>query len=81
MRETIVRYLWNCEVCKFSKITHYAYHRYSNPLLIPQGPWDKFSRDFVSGLPTSNVYDCVLVVVDRLLKMRHLILCQTTVDA
>lgn len=34
--------------------------------------------DFVTGLPLSDTYDAILVVVDRWTKMRHLILCNTT---
>ena len=37
--------------------------------------------DFVSGLPWSDGSDCILVVVDRLTKMRHLIATTTAVDA
>lgn len=81
MRETIAQYLLNCEICKRVKSTHHAPHGYLKPLPIPQQPWEEISMDFVSGQPTSNTYNCGLVVVDRLSKMRHLIPCHTAVDA
>jgi len=36
--------------------------------------------DFVTGLPISEGYDAIMVVVDRLTKMRHLIACHTTIN-
>jgi len=37
--------------------------------------------DFATGLPRSNDYDAIWVVVDRLTKQRHLVPCRTSVDA
>jgi hypothetical protein len=35
--------------------------------------------DFIIGLPPSNSYDSILVVVNRLTKMVHLISCTKTI--
>jgi hypothetical protein len=37
--------------------------------------------DFATGLPRSNDYDAIWVVVDRLTEQRHLVPCRTSVDA
>jgi len=37
--------------------------------------------DFVNSLPRLKDHDAIWVVVDRLTKQRHLILCSTIVDA
>ena len=37
--------------------------------------------DFVTGLPWSEGYDAIMVVVDRLTKMRHFVPCRTTTSA
>ena len=48
------------------------------PLLIPSRPWTNVTLDFVTGLPISNGYNAILMVVDRLTKERHYIPC--TID-
>jgi hypothetical protein len=37
--------------------------------------------DFITGLPWSDGYNAIWVVVDRLTKEQHLILCRTDIDA
>ncbi len=37
--------------------------------------------DFITQLPKSNGYDAILVVVDRLTKMKHVMACHETCDA
>ncbi|KAH0608772.1 uncharacterized protein H6S33_001000, partial [Morchella sextelata] len=51
------------------------------PLPIPEQPWQEVSMDFITGLPESEGYDAIMVVVDRLTKMRHLLPCNTTVNS
>ena len=36
--------------------------------------------DFVTGLPSSEGYDAICVIVDRFMKKHHLISCTTTID-
>nr|QBH67458.1 putative retrotransposon nucleocapsid protein [Ustilago esculenta] len=39
------------------------------PLSTPEQPWGSISMDFIKGLPPSNGYDSILVMVDHLMKL------------
>ena len=81
MRKYISQYVRNCHTCHRSKSSNHAKFGVLRPLPIPQQPWQEVSMDFVTGLPTSENYDAILVIVDRLTKMRHLIPCTTKTSA
>ncbi|KAH0610200.1 uncharacterized protein H6S33_011727 [Morchella sextelata] len=73
MRKFVDQYIRNCNVCTRSKASHNAPYGILRPMPIPDGPWTDVSMDFVTDLPESDGYNAILVVVDRLTKMRHLI--------
>ena len=50
------------------------------PLKLPPRPWDVISMDFITALPTSNGKDAIWVVIDRLTKMGHFIVCHGTMN-
>jgi hypothetical protein len=41
------------------------------PLPIPSGAWCSISMDFISGLPKSEGFEVILVIVDRLTKFAY----------
>ncbi|KAH0613238.1 uncharacterized protein H6S33_009618 [Morchella sextelata] len=79
MRKYIDQYVRNCNVCARSKALRNAPYGVLRPMPIPDGPWTDVSMNFVTDLPESDGYNAILVVVDRLTKMRHLI--STTKEA
>ncbi|KAH0611235.1 uncharacterized protein H6S33_011662 [Morchella sextelata] len=79
--ELIARYVRNCHTCQRSKPNTHGKLGVLRSLPIPEQPWQEVSMDFVTGLPESEGYDAIMVVVDRLTKMRHLLPCNTTVNS
>ena len=81
MRRTIARYIRNCETCQRIKPVRHAPYGYLKSLEVPQRRWESVSLDLITGLPQSNSYDAILVVVDRLTKMSHFVACNSNLDS
>jgi len=47
----------------------------------PDRPCKSISMDFMTDLPLSEGADAILIVIDRLMKMAHLISCTKDIDA
>ena len=71
IRKVIARYLSNCDTCARIKPFQHKAYRQLKPLEIPIVRWNSDLMDFIVGLPESNGYNAILVVVDRLSKMAH----------
>ncbi|GMF48760.1 unnamed protein product [Phytophthora fragariaefolia] len=67
-RKHVEQYVLTCECCVRSKSSTRARQGLLQPLPIPNYCWQHVTMDFVTGLPFSNGYNAVLVVVDRLSK-------------
>ena len=65
----------SCHMCKRAKPTR---HARLQQLEIPNRPWEHVTMDLVTGLPDDSGFNAILMVVDRLTKMRHLIPCKDT---
>jgi len=69
------RYVLNCMTCARTKASRERYSGLLRPLPVPDQRWKEVSIDFVVGLPNCQGHDAIMVVVDRLSKMRHLTPC------
>lgn len=71
MRETVINYVKLCPVCQKNKVEHTPYPGLLQPLPIPDMAWTHTSMDFVEGLPKSQGFNVIMVVVDRFTKYAH----------
>ena len=81
MRETIKRYVKNCDTCQRSKEVRHGRYGLLQPNEVPDQPWRSIAMDFITDLPDSDGYDTILVVIDHLTKMSLFISCKKDLDA
>jgi len=73
IEDDVQEYVSSCNLCQRTKAHRHKPYGELNSLPLPEGPWQELTMDFITGLPPSkrqgNVYDAILVVVDRFSKM------------
>ena len=73
MKMAVEDFVKQCSVYQQAKHTNHSPPGLLQPLPIPEGVWMDISMDFIEGLPKSNGYSVIMVVVDRLTKFAHFV--------
>jgi transposase InsO family protein len=73
MKNDIKEFIRGCAVCQQAKNEHCKTPGLLQPLPIPDQAWKVVCLDFIEGLPKSNRFDTILVVVDKFTKYAHFI--------
>jgi len=73
LRKHVDVFVKSCPTCQQAKVEHVKYPGLLQPLATPSLAWQVISLDLVEGLPTSNGFDCILVVVDMFSKYSHFV--------
>jgi Integrase zinc binding domain len=68
MSRHIKQFVTSCDICQKAKPRRHAPMGLLQPLPIPERPFEVVSMDFITELPSSQGYDNILVVVDKLTK-------------
>lgn len=71
LKQTVTQYVQSCQICQQAKGEHIKLPGLLQPLPVPSRAWTVVSLDFVEGLPKSNGYDVILVVIDKFTKYTH----------
>lgn len=71
MKEHIRQYVQSCTTCQQAKPERIKYPGLLEPRPLPEGAWQVVTMDFIDGLPQSNRFNCILVVVDKFTRYAH----------
>ncbi len=72
---TIWQYIRNCHVCQRSKASRDDTNSLLQPLLILQQRWQDIAMNFITELSLSKNYNVICMIICRLFKERHYVLC------
>jgi hypothetical protein len=73
LKQDVEDFIRQCDICQQAKHLNALPSGLLQPLPIPAGAWQDISMDFIEGLPKSEGYSVILVIVDRFTKFAHFV--------
>jgi hypothetical protein len=73
MKQMIQDWCQQCTICQQAKPERVKYPGLLQSLPVPDAAWKVISMDFVEGLPQSDHFNCIMVIVDKFSKYSHFI--------
>ena len=73
MKQTVQNFVHQCQACQQAKSGHIKTPGLLQPLPVPTQAWQVVSLDFIEGLPKSDHFNAILVVIDKFNKYGHFI--------
>ena len=73
LKQDVENFIRQCQICQQAKHMHSQPHGLFQPLPIPERAWQNISLGFIEGMPKSDGYTVILVVVDLFTKYAHFI--------
>ena len=73
MHDFVKKYVWFCSTCIQKKSWHTKKQDVLQLLPVSMQWWQDISIDFIVDLSNSNDYTNIMIVIDWLMKMRHMI--------
>ena len=77
MDEQITEYVRSCDICQHNKVIWHKKDGLLEPIEVAIRPWTSISMDLIMGLPKSERYTTIWVIVDRFSKVAHFIPLKT----
>ncbi|TFY75173.1 hypothetical protein EWM64_g8836 [Hericium alpestre] len=81
MKKDIICFCTSCDICQKIKLPNFSRYGLLMPQPIPSHPYESVSLDLVAGLPWSNDFNAILVIVNRMTKHSQFIPTTTGLSA
>ena len=82
MTKDIKKYVKNCDMCQRTKTSHHRSYDEFSSLFISTRSWTKISMNFIIefllNCYNDDIYDAILIIIDRFSKMTHYIFVKST---
>lgn len=73
MKDAVAKFVQECQVCQQAKVEHVKLPGLLQQLAEPTQAWQVVCMDFIEGLPKSQKFDTIIVVIDKYTKYAHFI--------